>query len=159
MIDNDTVFFLEIDDIENIYQIAKKTFVAEDYKMPPLAWLNKNKMIASINALKNGYYKDVAEMASALVYYINKSHPFKDGNKRMSYIILFTFLFMNSYAQKRPIKIHEGISFIESIAEAKYPDKSETIARTRKWIYSNFKYVDNYLEEVIKQSESQLEQM
>ena len=159
MIDNDTVFFLEIEDIENIYQIAKKTFIQEDYKMPELTWLNKNKMIASINGLKNGYYLDVAEMAAALVYYINKSHPFKDGNKRMSYIILFTFLFMNSYAQKRPIKIHEGISFIESIAAAQYPNKEDTIARTRKWINKNFRYNEHYLEEVIKQSESQLEKM
>lgn len=42
-------------------------------------------------------HKDIFEMAAAYGYHLCKNHPFIDGNKRISLISMYTFLFMNGF--------------------------------------------------------------
>ena len=51
--------------------------------------------------LKGDYlHKNIYEMASAYGYHLCKNHPFIDGNKRISLIAMYTFLFVNGYELK-----------------------------------------------------------
>ena len=45
-------------------------------------------------------YKNIYEMASAYGYHLCKNHPFIDGNKRISLIAMYTFLYVNGYELK-----------------------------------------------------------
>jgi len=42
-------------------------------------------------------YNNIYEMASAYGYHLCKNHPFIDGNKRITLIAMYTFLYVNGY--------------------------------------------------------------
>ena len=44
-----------------------------------------------------GYYKNLAEEAAALMESLANNHPFLDGNKRISFAAMHTFLLVNGY--------------------------------------------------------------
>jgi len=88
---------------------------------------------------KNEYYYNNAgiyELAASYCYNICKNHPFIDGNKRISYVVMRTFLLKNNYdincIQNKKIKIildvadnnaekDDLINFIENYSKYK-PD-------------------------------------
>ena len=51
--------------------------------------------------LKSEYlHKNIYEMASAYGYHLCNNHPFIDGNKRISLITMYIFLYVNGYELK-----------------------------------------------------------
>ncbi|PCJ16137.1 MAG: type II toxin-antitoxin system death-on-curing family toxin [Candidatus Cloacimonadota bacterium] len=44
---------------------------------------------------QSGYYSDVIQQASALWESLSQNHPFIDGNKRVSFACVYTFLLNN----------------------------------------------------------------
>ena len=42
-------------------------------------------------------YPTLPEKAAALAFFLNKNHPFYDGNKRLSWVAMETFLLLNGY--------------------------------------------------------------
>lgn len=44
-----------------------------------------------------GYYNDIAEEAAALMESLANNHPFIDGNKRVAFASVHTFLLVNGY--------------------------------------------------------------
>jgi death-on-curing protein len=134
-----------MDDIEETYyEIAKEAFNEPGYQMPPLKWLDRHKMQSALGAVTNSYYQNIPDLGAALVYYINKNHPFLDGNKRMSVIMLFSFLVLNGYFLSQPLSAQEGVDFVESIAKSNRTDKDEIINETSEWIAKHFHF-DKYL--------------
>lgn len=129
---------------ETYYEIARETFNEPGYQMPPLKWLDKHKMQSALGAVTNSYYRNIPDLGAALVYYINKNHPFLDGNKRMSVIMLFSFLVLNGYFLSQSLSAQEGVDFVESIAKSNRTNKDEIISETSKWIQQHFHF-DKYL--------------
>jgi len=52
----------------------------------------------------NFLHKSIFEMAAAYGYHICKNHPFVDGNKRVSLVVMDTFLQKNGYEITAPEK-------------------------------------------------------
>jgi death-on-curing family protein len=128
-------------DIEEVcYPIACQVFSDPGYSMPPLRWLDKNKMESALGAIQNSYYVTVPELGAALIYYINKNHPLWEGNKRMSIIVLFSFLLINGYVQRESVTKDKTVDFVESIASSYREDKEVVIATASRWIVGNFRH-------------------
>ena len=47
---------------------------------------------------QSGYYRDVIAEASALWESLAQNHPFADGNKRVAFASMYTFLLLNGLA-------------------------------------------------------------
>lgn len=59
---------------------------------------------------QTGYYKDVVQMAAALMESLIINHPFVDGNKRVAFFLTDTFLRTNGWKIKvRPKAGHRFI--------------------------------------------------
>jgi len=58
--------------------------------------------LAQPQATHEGTYlhKNIYEMAAAYGYHLCQNHPFIDGNKRISLIAMYTFLYVNGYEFK-----------------------------------------------------------
>lgn len=72
-------------------------------------------------------YKTLELKASALVHSLIKSHPMLDGNKRVAWLALNAFLFLNN--QVLVAKESDAISLITGIASDKY-----SVDEIAKWI-------------------------
>ncbi len=137
---NQEVIVPTVRDIEEVcYPIACQVFSDPSYKMPELKWLERGKMEAALGAIQNSYYESVPELGAALIYYINKNHPLWEGNKRMSVIVLFSFLVINGYVQRETVTTEKTVDFVETVAASEREDKEVVIATAAKWIERNFK--------------------
>ena len=58
--------------------------------------LLESALFRPLNLLNYGN-PSIFELAAAYGYGINKNHPFIDGNKRTSYVVMRTFLKLNGY--------------------------------------------------------------
>ncbi len=65
---------------------------------------------AALNRPQSGYYKDTIGQAAALFEILAINHPFIDGNKRIAFAVMDTFLRLNGYRiQVMPKSIHVKI--------------------------------------------------
>jgi death-on-curing protein len=74
---------------------------------------------------QSGYYDDIVQEACALLESLAINHPFIDGNKRIAFAVMDTFLRINGHRVKaKPMAIHKKmIEFFESGEfELKYLD-------------------------------------
>ncbi len=65
---------------------------------------------------QTGYYKDLAEMGSALFESLIMNHPFVDGNKRVAFFATDVFFRLNGYQLQ--VATHEAHSFLIGLLEA-----------------------------------------
>jgi prophage maintenance system killer protein len=129
-----------VQDIEEVcYPIACQVFSDPDYSMPVLKWLDRSKMESALGAIQNSYYTTVPELGAALIYYINKNHPLWEGNKRMSVIVLFSFLVVNGYIQRPSVTKDKTVEFVETIAASHRDEKDVVMAVATRWIEHNFR--------------------
>ena len=123
----------DIDGVEQfLYPVAQRAFDRPDYAMPALKWLNRERMESALYAVQNGYFDDIFEAAAALAYYVNKAHALLDGNKRMTLVILYSFLLLNGYIQTELQTYEETASFTEWLAASESTDKEKVIAHIRE---------------------------
>ena len=52
---------------------------------------------AALNRPQSGYYKDTINQAAALFESLANNHPFIDGNKRIAFAVMDTFLRLNGF--------------------------------------------------------------
>lgn len=52
---------------------------------------------SALNRPQSGYYKDVISQAAALFESLAINHPFVDGNKRIAFAVMDTFLRLNGF--------------------------------------------------------------
>ncbi len=62
---------------------------------------------------QSGYYRDVAEMATALFESLIMNHPFTDGNKRVAFFATDVFLRVNGW--KLAVKDDEAYAFLMAL--------------------------------------------
>ena len=88
--------------------------------------------------LKSKYlHKSIFEMASAYGFHLCKNHPFIDGNKRVSFIAMYTFLYVNGYelkmSEKEMYLLIMGVTdnSISKVELSKYLKKNSVKLKTR----------------------------
>jgi death on curing protein len=57
--------------------------------------LNQGALEAAVFRPQTGYYNDLSEEAAALLESLVNNHPFVDGNKRVGFAAVHTFLLVN----------------------------------------------------------------
>lgn len=70
---------------------------------------------SALNRPLNGYYNDIIEEAAALWESLSQNHSFVDGNKRVAFAAVYTFLTANGVQLNS--NSHETLSFIEGMYE------------------------------------------
>jgi death-on-curing protein len=84
-----------------------------------------------INAAQYGEpAPDVPELAAQYAIAVSRNHPFVDGNKRVAYVLLETFLELNGYTL--PVDDAEAIAMMWSLAAG-----DETDATFVAWVREN----------------------
>jgi death-on-curing protein len=73
---------------------------------------------------------DVPELAALYAVAVSRNHPFVDGNKRVAYVLLETFLELNGYTL--PVADAEAIAMMWSLAAG-----DETDATFVGWVREN----------------------
>jgi death-on-curing protein len=59
--------------------------------------LNQGSLEAAVFRPQTGYYNDLSEEAAALLESLVNNHPFIDGNKRVGFAAMHTFLLLNGF--------------------------------------------------------------
>ena len=59
--------------------------------------LNQGSLEAAVFRPQTGYYDDVSEEVAALFESLVNNHPFLDGNKRVGFAAMHTFLLVNGF--------------------------------------------------------------
>src|ERR1700677_1373064 len=59
--------------------------------------LNQGSLEAAVFRPQTGYYNDLSEEAAALLESLVNNHAFVDGNKRVGFAVMHTFLLMNGF--------------------------------------------------------------
>jgi death-on-curing family protein len=131
-VSSEEYLIFSVESVEKIlYPLTCKLFDKPDYAMPPLEWQDRDRMDAALNAIKNGYYEDVFEAAAALAYYVNKAHALRDGNKRMTLLVVYSFLLINSYVQTNALEYNRAVAFTEALAASENTKKDDVIRDIR----------------------------
>lgn len=94
------VNYLDEQDLEKIcHEMARTLFSEQEpiglFKDHDAAKLHSSLGLPRQAVFGADLYPTIYEKAAILYYGINKNHPFKNGNKRMSAASLVVFLFMN----------------------------------------------------------------
>ena len=58
---------------------------------------DRNALEAALYRAQSGYYNDVISQAAALFESLSINHPFVDGNKRLAFAAMDTFLRLNGF--------------------------------------------------------------
>lgn len=76
---------------------------------------------AALYRPKSGYYSDVISEAAALFESIAINHPFVDGNKRIAFAVMDTFLRLNGFhIRAMPKELHLKIMAMFEKGEIKF---------------------------------------
>lgn len=94
--------YLTYADIEIVVEEYRHHFANFEDPLPDLASCNKEKLDSIIAIPRKTFsgkdlYPNVFHKAACYFYFINKMHPFYNGNKRMSVFVTSIFLMMNNY--------------------------------------------------------------
>lgn len=88
---NKTVSFLTRDEVLRIHQVLIERFGG------PAGVRDLGLLESALYRPRTGYYKDLAEMATAQFESLIMNHPFVDGNKRVAFFATDVFLRLNGY--------------------------------------------------------------
>lgn len=61
---------------------------------------DQGSLMAALYRPQSGYYADIIQEAAALWESLSQNHPFVDGNKRVAFAAVDTFLRLNGYVIK-----------------------------------------------------------
>jgi death on curing protein len=78
--------------------------------------LNQGSLEAAVFRPQTGYYNDLSEEAAALFESLVNNHAFLDGNKRVGFAAMHTFLLMNGFDLN--VSSREAYEFIVNTMEA-----------------------------------------
>jgi len=74
---------------------------------------------AAVFRPQTGYYNDLSEEAAALLESLVNNHPFVDGNKRVGFAAMHTFLLVNGF--DLDVSTRPAFEFMmKNIAEGKF---------------------------------------
>jgi len=134
------------------HRLALKIF---DTKEDPIASFHEhtNLLDSAINLPRqafggNDLYPTLVDKAAILFYTMNKNHPFKNGNKRISAASLVVFLYIND------MWLNAGKSEIADktldVAKSPRENKDIVLADLKEWIKGHIKPLPRNLKVKIK---------
>lgn len=85
---------------------------------------------------QTGHYKDVVQMAAALMESLIINHPFIDGNKRVAFFLTDTFLRMNGWRIK--VRPKDGHRFILDLIT----EKADRLTKLSRWLRTHIEVLD-----------------
>lgn len=85
---------------------------------------------------QSGHYKDVVQMAAALMESLIINHPFIDGNKRVAFFLTDTFLRMNGWKIK--VRPKDGHRFILDLIT----EKADRLTKLSRWLRTHIEVLD-----------------
>jgi len=77
---------------------------------------------------QTGYYKDIVQMAAALMESLLLNHPFVDGNKRTAFFLTDIFLRMNGWR----IKVEPQVGY--HLVKRVITEKTFRLPQISKWL-------------------------
>jgi len=136
------VKYLDMELMEKMcHRLALNVFDTED---DPIACFSEHSDLleSAINQPRQTFagkelYPTLVDKAAILFYGINKNHPFRNGNKRISAASLIVFLFINDMwldASKTEI-----VNKTLDIAKSKTSNMQEVLDDAKNWIKKNLK--------------------
>lgn len=81
------------------------------------------------------YIQRCRKKAAVLYYGLNKNHPFRNGNKRISVTALFTFLFINGYTFN--VGDDDFVNKTLKVAKSDASIRASILKEIEAWIESN----------------------
>jgi death-on-curing protein len=90
--------------------------------------LNQGSLEAAVFRPQTGYYNDLSEEAAALFESLVNNHPFVDGNERVGFAAMHTFLLLNEF--DLDVSSREAYQFMVKTMEA----GKFRFALLREWI-------------------------
>lgn len=93
-------YFLTIEDIKNICYEYARAHLKHDEPIPSFDTRYPDKLETALFSAQKEFdgklvYPNIEQQAAILFYSLNKLHPFKNGNKRIASVSLFSFLLLN----------------------------------------------------------------
>lgn len=85
---------------------------------------------------QTGHYKDVVQMAAALMESLLINHPFVDGNKCVAFFLTDTFLRLNGWKIK--VRPKDGHRFILDLIT----EKMDRLQKLARWIRTHIEVLD-----------------
>lgn len=83
----------------------------------------------------NDLYPTLSKKAAVLYYGLNKNHPFRNGNKRISVTALFTFLYINGYVLN--VSDDDFVNKTLTVAKSDASAREPLLKEIEVWIESN----------------------
>ena len=97
--------------------------------------LNQGALESAVFRPQTGYYNDLSEEAAALLESLVNNHPFLDGNKRVGFAAVHTFLLVNGF--DLDISSRAAFEFMmKTMADGKF-----RFARLHEWISAHLAQV------------------
>jgi len=132
-----SIKYLDMELMKNMcHRLALKVFDTED---DPIACFEEhtNLLESAINQPRqtfggNELYPTLIDKATILFYGINKNHPFKNGNKRISAASLIVFLYINDM-QLNASKV-EIVNKTLDVAKSPNNKMEEVLKDIKSWI-------------------------
>lgn len=86
---------------------------------------------AAVHRPQSGYYEDIIAEAAALWESLSQNHPFIDGNKRVGFAVVYTFLLLNGW--EITAEAEATFAFIDDL----YSTRSVTASSLENWLRDN----------------------
>lgn len=83
----------------------------------------------------NDLYPTLPKKAAVLYYGLNKNHPFRNGNKRISVTALFTFLYINQYLLK--VSDDSIVEMTLKVAKSAPGERDSILREVESWVEKN----------------------
>ncbi len=110
----DRVLHLSVDEVLSIHERLIETFGG------PRGVRDPGLLESALFRPRTGYYRDLAEMATALFESLLMNHPFIDGNKRVAFFATDVFLRLNGW--KLRVDPQEAHTFLIALLDRRKCD-------------------------------------
>ena len=147
-------------DIELMEKMCHKLAVAVfDTKDDPIAHFHEHTDLldSALNLPRQGFggndlYPTLIDKAAILYYALNKNHPFKNGNKRISAASLIVFLFINNMVLDAGI--NEIVNKTLYVAQSTMSEKEKVLMEIKQWIGEHLAPLSENLDDLMKKYEN-----
>lgn len=87
-------------------------------------------------------YPTLIDQAAILFYFLNKNHPFENGNKRIALTALLVFLFLNG--KWLVAETQELYEFAIGVAASDAREKDRVVEETKEFLETHLKDIDGH---------------
>jgi death on curing protein len=129
--------YLNILEVEFVAHELARQMMGGDEPIPPFASRYSDRLESCLSAPEQTYdkkelYPTLFDKASVLFYFMIKSHPFKNGNKRVAIMTLIYFLYKNDKSLRIPDMVL--YQFAKNVAAGDARKKDDEVASIKAFL-------------------------